>query len=211
VADTTVWIPPGRWVDFFTGATFTGPMTTTVSVPLSRMPVFVRAGGIIPQQSADTSSTASNPVTVEVFSGSSGSFSLYGDAGKGLGYTTGQYTETPITDSVGGADGGAPTASRVAIGAAQGHYPGEPAAVYYRLEMVDLTQPTGVTANGHLVSHRAPGSQDPGWYYQPNTATVVINAGSMPTTRTFSVVATGSRTVDSAEPSALSPSTWPGH
>ena len=52
VADTTVWIPPGRWVDYFTGATFTGPMTTTVSVPLSRMPVFVRAGGIIPEQTS---------------------------------------------------------------------------------------------------------------------------------------------------------------
>ena len=63
VADTTVWFPPGRWVDFFTGATFTGPLTTTVATPLDRMPVFVRAGGIIPEQSpsATPSSAAAHP------------------------------------------------------------------------------------------------------------------------------------------------------
>ena len=85
VADTTVWIPPGRWVDYFTGATFTGPMTTTVSVPLSRMPVFVRAGGIIPEQSSIglVRQRIHRHMTVKVFSGSSGSFSLYGDAGTG--------------------------------------------------------------------------------------------------------------------------------
>jgi alpha-glucosidase (family GH31 glycosyl hydrolase) len=212
VAGTTVWIPPGRWVDFFTGATFTGPMTTTVSVPLSRMPVFVRAGGIIPQQaSSGTSSTGpTGPTTLEVFSGSSGSFSLYGDAGKGLGYTTGQYTETPITDAVGGAESGAVKPSRVTIGAAHGHYSGEPATVDYRVELVDLTQPTGVSVNGRLISRQTSGSQNPGWYYQPDTSTVVINTGSMPTTKTVSVVATNSRTVDRPEPSASARWTWPG-
>ncbi len=43
-ASVTVWLPPGRWVDFFTGATFEGPVTTTMTVALDRMPVFVRAG-----------------------------------------------------------------------------------------------------------------------------------------------------------------------
>ena len=96
------------------------------------------------------------------------------------------------------------------IGAAHGHYPGEPAAVDYRLELVDLTQPTGVKVNGHLINRRTPGSQATGWYYQPDTATVVINAGSTPTTTSLSVVATNSQTVDRPEPSALTPTTWPG-
>ena len=204
VANTTVWIPPGRWIDFFTGATFTGPMTTTLSVPLSRMPVFVRAGGIIPQQPSTSSTGSKAPTTVEVFSGSNGSFSLYGDAGTGLGYTAGQYTETPITDSVGGTGGAVPP-STVTIGAAHGHYPGAPATVDYRLQLVDLTQPSGVKVNGHPISRQPAGSQAYGWYYQADTATVVINAGSMPTTKSFSVVATNSRTVDRAEPSAVAP------
>ena len=60
LADTTVWIPPGRWVDYFTGATFHGPMITTLSVPLNRMPVLIRAGSTIPEQST---STTSSPTT----------------------------------------------------------------------------------------------------------------------------------------------------
>ena len=52
VASQQVWFPPGKWVDWFTGATFEGPSTQTVLVPLDRMPVFVKAGGIIPEQPA---------------------------------------------------------------------------------------------------------------------------------------------------------------
>ena len=203
VADTAVWIPPGRWVDYFTGATFTGPSTTTVSVPLSRMPVFVRAGGIIPQQSvASSSSAASNAhMSVDVYSGSGGAFTLYGDSGQGLGYTTGQYTQTPITDSL-GAEGAHHVVkpSWVTVGPAHGSYPGEPTAVGWRLRMVDLTRPSGVTLNGHRIDPENPGSHRPGWYYQADAATVVVNTPSLPAAEAFTVVATGSRSVNRPEP-----------
>ena len=143
VADTTVWIPPGRWVDYFTGATFTGPTTTTVSVPLNRMPVFVRAGGIIPEQSSSTSPRPTRPdhMILEVFSGSSGPFSLYGDSGTGPRLHQGAVHRDPdhrLRRTAGDGDG---TTPRVTVGPAHGHYPGEPTAVGYRLEMVDLTRP----------------------------------------------------------------------
>ncbi len=217
VADTTVWIPPGRWVDYFTGATFTGPTTTTVSVPLNRMPVFVRAGGIVPEQSVSgaTSGTGSSgtgssgtgssgtghPMVLDVFSGSSGSFSLYADSGTGLGYTKGQSTTTPITDTLGA--GGEPDATAtdgVTIGPARGHYPGEPTSMAYRLEMVDLTRPTQVTLNGRPLAARALGSDAVGWSYQAATATVVVNTPLLPASRRASVVASGSAPVDRPEP-----------
>jgi hypothetical protein len=203
VADATVWIPPGRWVDYFTGATFTGPMTTTMAEPLSRMPVFVRAGGIIPEQASSAEAATSSPkhMVLKVFSGSSGNFSQYSDAGSGLGYTTGQYTMTPITDSVGAQAGnGTVSASRVTIGSAHGHYPGEPTAVGYQVDMVDLTQPSQVTLNGSRLVRRASGSNAPGWYYQAGTATVVVNTPSLPTTRASTVVASGARAVNRPEP-----------
>ena len=50
VTTERVWFPPGKWTDWFTGATFQGPATQTLTVPLDRMPVFVKAGGIIPEQ-----------------------------------------------------------------------------------------------------------------------------------------------------------------
>ena len=66
VATTTVWFPPGRWVDYFTGATFTGPSTATLSVPLGRMPVFVRAGGIVPEQSSTARRTSGSSDSLTV-------------------------------------------------------------------------------------------------------------------------------------------------
>jgi hypothetical protein len=201
VADATVWIPPGRWVDYFTGATFTGPTTVTVSEPLSRMPVFVRAGGIIPEQSPSTNSSSAEHLVLKVFSGASGTFSLYGDSGSGLGYTKGQFTQTPITDSLGSEpNSGAPMTSRVTIGSAHGHYPSEPAAVSYRIEMVDMTQPSRVTLNGRVLGQEPSGSNSPGWYYQPATATVVVDTQSVPSTGSATVVATGARPVNLPEP-----------
>ena len=74
---TQVWFPPGTWQDYFTGATFTGPGTQTINVPTSRMPVFVKEGGIIPLQPssghAQTAGTA--PITLQVHAGANGSFS----------------------------------------------------------------------------------------------------------------------------------------
>ena len=203
VADTTVWIPPGRWVDYFTGATFTGPSTTTMSVPLNRMPVFVRAGGIVPEQSSSASASApASSMILTVFSGSGGSFSLYGDSGTGLGYTRGQSTETRITDSLGSTGAAArPSTARVTVGAAHGHYGGEPTAVRYQLRMVDLSRPSRVTLDGRELVRRPSGSAAPGWSYQASTATVVVVTAPLSTARTFTVLASGTRAVSRSEPS----------
>ena len=125
VASTTVWFPPGKWVDFFTGATFTGPSSATLAVPLDRMPVFVRQGGIVPEQPSTGGTGPPHTLTALVYPGSPGSFDLYGDAGTGLGYTKGQRTETLISTSSSAPAGGPPSV-RVTIGAARGSYPGEP-------------------------------------------------------------------------------------
>jgi hypothetical protein len=193
-------------VDYFTGATFNGPVTATVSMPLNRMPVFVRSGGIIPEQASSTTSlqVAARHMILRVFSGSSGSFDLYSDAGTGLGYTKGQRTDTPmtVTDEPAAGEAGTATA-RVTVGAARGHYPGEPASVAYQLDMVDLTQPSQVTLNGRPLAQETPGSAASGWYYQGATATVVVKTPAQATIRTFSVTEWGGRPVDLSEPSTL--------
>ena len=48
LAPVSVWLPEGRWTDFFTGETFAGNHTYELFVPLDRIPVFVKEGGIIP-------------------------------------------------------------------------------------------------------------------------------------------------------------------
>jgi hypothetical protein len=167
------------------------------------MPVFVRSGGIIPEQSASVTATAAaaKHVILDVFPGTDGGFSLYSDSGTGLGYTEGQDTETPITDSF-DSTGATGTTCRVTIGAARGHYPGEPQTVSYRIEMVDLTQPSQVTVDGRALGRQAAGSDGPGWSYQAATATVVVSTPSLPVSRTATIVASNSQVVNRPEPAA---------
>jgi len=44
-----IHVPKGNWIDYWTGATVMGPRDTTVDVPLDRIPLFVRAGAILPK------------------------------------------------------------------------------------------------------------------------------------------------------------------
>jgi alpha-glucosidase (family GH31 glycosyl hydrolase) len=203
VATTTVWFPPGRWVDYFTGATFTGPSTATVSEPLDRMPVFVRAGGIVPEQPAATSSTSrpDRALTVRVYPGAAGSFTLYQDAGTGLGYTKGQFGQTPIsTSSTSPGRRGTARAVRVVIGSTKGRYPDEATSVAYHVEMVDLSRPSDVTVDGASLAPRRSGAAGPGWSYDAATDTVAVDVGPRPVSRPLTIEADGTAPVTRAEP-----------
>ena len=46
----TVYLPEGNWVDYWTGNTFSGKKFISVLCPLDKMPLFVKAGGILPKQ-----------------------------------------------------------------------------------------------------------------------------------------------------------------
>jgi hypothetical protein len=114
VAAEQVWFPPGTWTDWFTGATFQGPSTQTLQVPVNRIPVFVKGGGIVPLQpaTAHAADAGSSPLTLRVYPGGAGRFSLYQDAGSGLGYQQGQSATTTVATGPGdGANSSAPSCS----------------------------------------------------------------------------------------------------
>ena len=48
-----VYLPEGTWHDFWTGARHEGPQTLEVHAPLYRMPLFARAGAILPRLPED--------------------------------------------------------------------------------------------------------------------------------------------------------------
>jgi hypothetical protein len=201
VASTTVSFPPGRWVDFFTGATFTGPSAATLAVPLDRMPVFVRQGGIVPEQPTTGGAGPPHALTTLVYPGSSGSLDLYGDAGTGLGYTKDQRTETLITTSS-SAPAGGPESVRVTIAAARGSYPGEPTSVSTTIDMVDVTRPEQVTLDGRNLSARS--GSGPRWSYQASTSRLTVDIGSRLVEQNARVVAVGAAPVARAEPAVAS-------
>lgn len=48
-----VWLPEGEWLDYWTGALLEGGAEVTVDAPLERIPVFVKAGSIVPTYPPD--------------------------------------------------------------------------------------------------------------------------------------------------------------
>ncbi len=83
LAKTEVWLPHGTWIDFFNGRIYSGDRTLDIYRPLSEMPVFVRAGSIIPLAMANGNSTE-NPkdIDLRVYAGADGEFTLIEDNDK---------------------------------------------------------------------------------------------------------------------------------
>jgi alpha-D-xyloside xylohydrolase len=75
----SVYLPEGRWIDFWTHEILTGPRTIHVQVPLATLPLYVKANALIPTVEA-TSFTADEPfekITVDAYLLEQGTFELY--------------------------------------------------------------------------------------------------------------------------------------
>lgn len=99
-AKETVYLPEGIWFDFFTRQVYRGGREIAVYRPLETLPVFAKAGTILPlTDRIDARSAASNPeqLHVNVYLGQEGSFTLYEDDGETLGYRQGESAETDMT------------------------------------------------------------------------------------------------------------------
>ncbi|MBM9437178.1 TIM-barrel domain-containing protein [Actinacidiphila bryophytorum] len=148
-ASTSVWFPPGtQWTDYFTGRTYAGGTTQTVTSGLDTMPVFVRAGAVIPTRSGNVTAQDKAPlkdVTLTVAAGGSGSTTLYEDDGKpatGHGHsatTVIRYQETAAghTLTIGGAGGG---------------FPGQVTTRQWTIAVVGADRPAAVSAGGGPLS-----------------------------------------------------------
>lgn len=95
-----VYLPAGTtWLDFHTGKRHEGGQTIQADAPLARMPLFVRAGSIVPTgpvlEYVDQKPDA--PLTIVVYTGADGTFSLYEDDGRSYGYEKGQFSRIPLS------------------------------------------------------------------------------------------------------------------
>ena len=82
------WLPQGDWLDFFDGRRYVAadPAGRRLAVwrTIDRIPVFAKAGGIVPMQSDPLSDMTVNPraLDVVVFPGADGSFAMREDSGE---------------------------------------------------------------------------------------------------------------------------------
>ncbi len=87
-----VYLPRGDWYDWWTHARTTGGRLVTRAVDLATMPIYVRAGAIIPLDPVRqyTSQPVSEPTTLQVFPGADGQYTLYDDDGISQDYLSGK-------------------------------------------------------------------------------------------------------------------------
>jgi alpha-D-xyloside xylohydrolase len=92
-----VYLPAGTWYDFWTGAQEAGGRTASFPAPLSELPLFVRAGSILPLgPNIQYATESADPVELRVYPGADATFTLYEDAGDTYAYEAGKYATVTL-------------------------------------------------------------------------------------------------------------------
>jgi alpha-D-xyloside xylohydrolase len=132
-----VYLPPtaGGWFDFWTGRAVAGGQHVDAAAPFETLPVYVRAGSIVPigPELQYTSEKPADPITLFVYAGADASFSLYEDDGTSYGYERGAFARVPIRWH---------DASRtLTIGSRTGTFPGMLATRTFRVVVISAAKP----------------------------------------------------------------------
>ena len=90
----SVYLPAGvDWYDFWTEQRFNGGQRIEAKADLATMPLYIRAGSIIPigPSIQYTSQTSTEPLEIKIYPGEDGEFLFYDDEGDNYNYEQGQY------------------------------------------------------------------------------------------------------------------------
>ena len=177
LASEKIWLPAGRWIEWPTGKHLDGPAQVDRSFSIDQIPVYVRAGAIVPMQ-PEVPCTARkpsdpDPLILNVWPlapGSSSSYSVYEDSGVSVDYQRGVFARTPI-EAAQTADTLQVEIGPVEIGPG-GSFPGRLKARSYELRLPADWPPASVTIDGKPVPQG--GAGNPGWRFVGNTLTTVV-------------------------------------
>ena len=115
----SVYLPgQSAWYDFWTGRRAAGGQRVDTAAPIGIMPLFVRAGAIVPMGPIVqyTAEQPAPPLEIRVYRGADGAFTLYDDAGDTYDYEQGEYATIPLTWN--------DAAEKLTIGPRYGTFPG---------------------------------------------------------------------------------------
>lgn len=138
----TKYLPKGAtWYDFWTGQSYRGGQSVTLETTFNRVPMFVRAGSILPlgPEMQYVGEKPWDDLELRVYPGADGNFLLYEDEGDGYNYEKGVYTTIALHwDN---------RQRTLTIGARQGSYPGMLTSRTFTIVLPDGTRAT-VDYNG---------------------------------------------------------------
>jgi len=176
-----IYLPAGDWVDFWSGAILSGPQHLYgYEVPLEKLPVFVRAGAIIPMWPAMryAGELPVDTLTLDIYPDGKSSFELYEDDGVTRAHEKGDFAKTPIVCTAPGQamkNGGV---VNVTVGPTVGRYRDQLQKRTYMVKLhvaeapseVFLHTSSGVTKLKAMGSKSALGWEQRGWFYDRTMA-----------------------------------------
>lgn len=149
--DWDVYLPAGTaWYDYFSGRRYDGGRVVTVPVNIHSIPVFAKAGSIIPN-GPDVNYATERPwdnLVIKVFPGADGRFTLYEDEGDNYNYTKGLYSTIDfVYDRKSG---------MLTVNDRQGEFPGMCASRKFTVVNGATGNSTEITYNGAAVKVALP-------------------------------------------------------
>jgi alpha-D-xyloside xylohydrolase len=94
-----LYLPDAKWYDFWAGVATQGGKSIDSSAPLERLPLFARAGSILPlgPDLEYAAEKPAEPLEIRVYPGADGSFTLYEDENDTYNYEVGKYATIPFS------------------------------------------------------------------------------------------------------------------
>jgi alpha-D-xyloside xylohydrolase len=137
-----VYLPDSpAWYDFWRGATVQGGSEVEAEAPLDRLPLYVRAGSILPlgPEIEYATENPGGPIELRIYRGANGSFDLYEDSGDTYDYQKGMHSIIPIQwDDKSGT---------LTIGGRTGSFPGMVARRQFNIIFVKENHGTGASVS----------------------------------------------------------------
>jgi alpha-D-xyloside xylohydrolase len=89
----SVYLPKATWYDFWTGEKLPGEQTIQAAAPLDKLPLYIRAGSILPLGPTMewTTEKPEDPIELRVYPGANGDFTLYEDENDNYNYEKGAH------------------------------------------------------------------------------------------------------------------------
>jgi alpha-D-xyloside xylohydrolase len=93
-----VYLPAGKWYDFWSGRAVKGATVVNAAAPIERLPLYVRAGSIVPMgpELEWSNERPADPIELRIFRGAEGDFLLYEDENDNYQYEKGVYATIPL-------------------------------------------------------------------------------------------------------------------
>ncbi len=140
----TLYLPHAPlWYDFWTGTSLKGGQNIQAEAPLNRIPLFVRAGSILPlgPEIEYADQKPADPIELRIYTGADGKFELYEDEGDNYDYEKGMHATIPIQWS--DAD------NTLMVGDRAGRYPGMPDEMTFHIVWVGPNHGAGEAVELH--------------------------------------------------------------